>query len=126
MDNPFRPPAAETALPEAPTARAALRLGIWSLALNTLCACFPLAIPLGILAIARYRQARRAALEAPGRYAPPSEAGLVLGILGLSMTFLALLVWAGLMIPWLHGGRPPVRPPSSGPGARLWAPAGRP
>jgi hypothetical protein len=113
-DDPFKPPSAATALPEAPGAKASLHLGIWSILLNVLCGCFPVAIPLAIAAILKHRKAERAALEEPGRFAPVSNAGLITGVIGLCLTlvaFLVLLSLAGVLIPILHSGTPPAKVP---------------
>ncbi len=76
----------------APGAKAAFQLGLWSVLLNVLCGCFPVAIPLGIAAIVKHGKAERAAWAEPQRYETPTSTGKVLGIVGLCLTVVAFMV----------------------------------
>ena len=99
-------------LAEAPGSRAAFHLGLWSLLLNLCCGCFPVAVPLGIAAIAKYNRAKREAACAPDQYAQPPATGMVLGIVGLCCTFFALMwigIYSAIAIPALLGQRARAR-----------------
>ena len=99
-------------LAEAPGSRAAFHLGLWSLLLNLCCGCFPVAVPLGIAAIAKYNRAKREAACAPDQYAQPPATGMVLGIVGLCCTFFALMwiaIYSAIAVPALLGQRARAR-----------------
>lgn len=80
----------------APGAKASFHLGLWSILLNALCGCFPVAIPLGIAAIVKHGKAESAAQAEPDRYAAPASTGKVLGIVGLCLTLFAF-AWMGMV-----------------------------
>jgi type II secretory pathway pseudopilin PulG len=96
----------------APGAKAAFQLGLWSVLLNVLCGCFPVAIPLGIAAIVKHGKAERAAWAEPDRYEQPGSTGKVLGIVGLCLTVVAFMVIgiiSAISIPALLGQRDRAR-----------------
>ena len=99
-------------LEPAPGAKAATRLGIWSLLSNLLCGCFPVAIGLGIGAIIKQGKAKQAAQAEPARYAPPTNTGLVTGIIGICWTVFALAylgIISAIAIPAFQGQRDRAR-----------------
>ncbi len=111
MQDPQVPPPYHP-LEEAPGAKAATRLGIWSLVSNVLCGCFPVAIGLGIAALVKHGKAKRAAEAEPNRYAAPSNTGLVTGIIGIVWTIFALFyigIISAIAIPALLGQRERAR-----------------
>ncbi len=109
----YEPPQAPSLqLEPAPGAKAATRLGIWSLLSNVLCGCFPLAIGLGIGAIVKHGKAKQAAQAEPGRFLPPSSTGLVTGIIGIAWTLFALAyigIISAVAVPALLGQRERAR-----------------
>lgn len=86
---------ADPELPQAPGAKAAFHLGLWSLTLNAACGCFPVAFPLGIAAILQHGKAVTAWELDPDRYREPGLVGRVLGVLGMGATVLGV-IWATL------------------------------
>lgn len=107
--NPYETPSAPlNPMEPAPGAKASFHLGLWSILLNVLCGCFPVAIPLGVMAIVKHGKAERAAQAEPNRYFPPSPTGKTLGIVGLCLTVVALMVVgmiSAIAIPALLGQR---------------------
>lgn len=107
--NPYQSPSAPLhPMEPAPGAKASFHLGLWSILLNVVCGCFPVAIPLGVMAIVKHGRAERAAQAEPDRYLPPSPTGKTLGIVGLCLTVVALMVVgmiSAIAIPAMLGQR---------------------
>jgi hypothetical protein len=107
-NDPFRPPAANTSVPEAPGAKGARVCGILAIIFAVTCIGIPVAIVLGIVALVLHAKAKRLAFECPQEYRTPTNSGMVLGIVGLCMPVVMLPV-AGIVsaiaIPALLGQR---------------------
>lgn len=106
----------------APGAQAAFHCGLWSLLLNLLAACFPLAIPLGIVALVKDGRARLAAELEPERYEAPGAAARALGIAGIAASLvawgwlaLASVLFSAVREARLHRAVPRTAPPSPSP-----------
>lgn len=96
-------------LAEAPGARAAFHCGLWALISTVL--CLPASIALGIIALVQSKKAKRFAQEEPGRYAPPSGAGMIMAIIALAVLPVLMIIGmvSALAIPALLGQRDRAR-----------------
>lgn len=92
-------------LEDAPGARAANALGIWSLVFSFL--LFPVGLVLAILAILKHKKAVRAHAEAPARYRAVGRAGFVTAIISLVLAPLLAVIGlvAAVAVPALLGQR---------------------
>ena len=92
----------------APGAKAGRICGILAIVLALTCVGIPVAIILGIVAIAKTSKAKGLARSYPETYEMPSSAGLILGIVGLCMPIVMLPflgIVSAIAIPALLGQR---------------------
>lgn len=89
-----RPPSSSSSslavLPESPGAKGSRICGILSILLALTFVGFPAGLVLGIVALVKHGRSRRRALESSGAYAYPGSTGLVVGVVGLSLSVLAV------------------------------------
>lgn len=97
------------ALPAPPEEATATTLGVLALVLSFV--CFPVGIVLGILALLKCQEARRAAQAQPDRFRPAKGTGQVLGILAIAvgpvLAFLGII--SAIAIPALLSQRARAR-----------------
>ncbi|HET6329488.1 MAG TPA: hypothetical protein VFF76_01750 [Holophagaceae bacterium] len=99
-------------LSPAPGARSARLCGIWSIVCGVTCACLPITLVLGIIALVQQAKAKRLAKENPDHYEMPTNTGLVTGIIGLAMPVLMLPflgIVSAIAIPAMVGQRARAR-----------------
>lgn len=108
--HPTEPPFARP--PEPPGAKGARICGILAIVLSLTCIGIPVAIGLGITALVLQAKAKRLHREAPEAYAPPTQTGLVTGIVGLVLPVIMLPflgIVSAIAIPALLGQRARAR-----------------
>lgn len=90
--------------PKAPEARVAKTFGIG--AVVSAFVCFPVAIPLSILAIRKNIQAKKMSIKNPNIYQAPGNTGIILGIIALGLVPIILImgfICASMLVSRLTG-----------------------
>lgn len=113
--NPYSSPASPVIenqsgmLEEAPGAKVAFHCGLW--ALISVLLCFPVSLVLGIVALVQSSKAKRLALTFPETYQYPTNAGMIMSIVALSVLPILFIIGmvSAIAIPALLGQRTRAR-----------------